>query len=97
MFVGRLGLGDSFRIGSAKESTCLRVGGLFRFSRNPMYVGVYSTLIASALYTASPIVLFLAVFIIGVHHCIVRAEERHLSGAFGQEYTSYCTRVRRYL
>ncbi|RPI20769.1 MAG: hypothetical protein EHM61_26340, partial [Acidobacteria bacterium] len=57
LFSGRLGLGNSFRIGSAKESTSLRMVGLFRWSRNPMYVGVYATLIASALYTANPILL----------------------------------------
>jgi len=97
LLTGRLGLGDSFRIGSAKESTTLRVHGLFRFSRNPMYVGMFSTLLASALYTANPIVLVLALFIIWVHHAIVRAEEQHLRNVFGQEYTTYCARVRRYL
>ncbi len=97
MFIGRFGLGDSFRIGAARESTSLRVAGLFRFSRNPMYVGVYATLLASVLYTANPIVFLLAVFVIAVHHRIVRAEEQHLSGVFGQEYTAYCACVRRYL
>ncbi len=97
LLTGRLGLGDSFRIGSAKEITTLRSNGLFRFSRNPMYVGMYATLLASALYTANPIVLLLALFIIGVHHLIVRAEERHLAKVFGQDYAAYCARVRRYV
>ena len=47
LFIGRLGLADSFRIGSPKESTRLKVGGLFQFSRNPMYLGVYATLLAA--------------------------------------------------
>ncbi|MFB3903982.1 MAG: isoprenylcysteine carboxylmethyltransferase family protein [Acidobacteriota bacterium] len=97
LLAGRVGLGDSFRIGSARESTTLRVNGLFRLSRNPMYVGMYLTLIASALYTANPIVLLVALFVIGVHHAIVRAEERHLRKVFGEEYAVYCARVRRYL
>ena len=41
LLVGRLGLGSSFRVGSARESTRLTVGGLFRLSRNPMYLGMY--------------------------------------------------------
>jgi protein-S-isoprenylcysteine O-methyltransferase Ste14 len=97
LFIGRLGLGESFRIGSAKEATRLRVNGLFRFSRNPMYVGVYTTLLAAVLYTLNPIVLVVAVFVIAVHHRIVLAEEDHLRGVFGQEYTDYCGRVRRYV
>ncbi len=97
LLIGRLGLGESFRIGSARESTRLKVGGLFSFSRNPMYVGVYATLLAATVYTLNPVVLLVAVFIIAVHHRIVLAEEEHLRGVFGREYTDYCGRVRRYL
>jgi protein-S-isoprenylcysteine O-methyltransferase Ste14 len=97
LFIGRLGLGDSFRIGSPREATRLRVNGLFRFSRNPMYLGVYATLLAAVLYTLNPAVLLVAAFVIAVHHRIVLAEEGHLRGVFGEEYTDYCHRVRRYL
>ncbi len=41
LFAGRFGLGSSFRIGSPRESTRLKVTGLFGLSRNPMYLGVY--------------------------------------------------------
>ena len=97
LFVGRFGLGDSFRIGHPKESTRLKVDGLFRVSRNPMYLGVYSTLLASVLYTLNPVLLLFGAFIVAVHHRIVLAEETHLRNAFGKEYTEYCCRVRRYL
>ncbi len=97
LFIGRFGLGDSFRIGSAKEATRLKTGGLFQFSRNPMYLGVYATLVASALYTLNPILFLVAAFVIVVHHRIVLAEEGHLQKTFGEEYTEYCRRVRRYL
>jgi len=94
---GRLGMADSFRIGSARESTCLKTGGLFRFSRNPMYVGVYATLLGCVLYTLNPILLLVGLFVVAVHHRIVLAEEQHLQKAFGAEYADYCGRVRRYL
>jgi protein-S-isoprenylcysteine O-methyltransferase Ste14 len=97
LFIGRFGLGDSFRIGAPKESTRLKVNGLFRFSRNPMYVGVNATLLASVLYTRSPVILSIALFIAAVHHWIVLAEERYLLSAFGEEYAHYCHRVKQYL
>ena len=97
LFIGRLGLADSFRIGSPKESTRLKVGGLFHFSRNPMYVGVYATILAAVLYTPNPVVLLVGVFVVAVHHRIVLAEEQHLQNTFGSEYADYCSRVRRYL
>jgi len=97
LFAGRLGLGRSFRIGSPKESTVLQAEGLFRLSRNPMYLGVYATVLAAALYTVNPVLLLLAIFIIAVHHRIVLAEEKYLRQAFGEAYAEYCRRVRRYL
>lgn len=97
LFIGRLGLADSFRIGSPKENTRLKVDGLFQFSRNPMYLGVYATLLAGVLYTLNPLVLAVAAFVVVVHHKIVLAEEQHLQTAFGAEYAAYCRRVRRYL
>ncbi|MCL5019325.1 MAG: isoprenylcysteine carboxylmethyltransferase family protein [Patescibacteria group bacterium] len=97
LLIGRFGLGDSFRLGSPRESTNLKVGGLFSFSRNPMYLGVYATLLASFLYTLNPLLFLIGVFVIAVHHKIVLAEEQHLQKAFGKEYLDYCNRVRRYL
>jgi len=97
LFAGRLGLGSSFRLGSPREQTRLTVGGLFRISRNPMYLGVYSTLLASVLYTLSPLVLIVGAFVAVVHHRIVLAEERYLRSVFGPEYAMYCSRVGRYL
>jgi protein-S-isoprenylcysteine O-methyltransferase Ste14 len=97
LFIGRFGLGNSFRLGTSKESTNLRVDGIYRFSRNPMYLGVYATVLASVLYTLNPVVLLLAAFVIAVHHKIVLAEEEHMRKVFGQEYVDYCRRVRRYI
>jgi protein-S-isoprenylcysteine O-methyltransferase Ste14 len=97
LFAGRTGLGDSFRIGSPKERTGLKTTGLYRFSRNPMYVGVYTTLCAAVLSSLNPIVLLVSAYVIAVHHRIVLAEEAQLRRVFGEEYRTYCSRVRRYL
>ena len=97
MYLGRFRLGDSFRLGNSKESTDLRTGGLFRLSRNPMYMGVYATIAASLLYMMNPVIILLGTFVIAVHHAIVLAEEKHLQNVFGREYAEYCSRVGRYV
>ena len=97
LFIGRFSMGESFRIGSPKENTHLKVRGLFSISRNPMYLGVYSTIMATVLYTLNPILCLVAIFIIAVHHKIVLAEEVYLQKEFGEEYQTYRGRVRRYL
>jgi protein-S-isoprenylcysteine O-methyltransferase Ste14 len=97
LFLGWTGLGESFRIGEPKEKTSLKRTGLYSFSRNPMYVGVYATIFASILYTANPVALAIGAFIILVHHRIILAEEKYLSKTFGKEYYAYCASVRRYL
>jgi protein-S-isoprenylcysteine O-methyltransferase Ste14 len=97
LFSGRAGLGDSFRIGSPKESTGLKRTGLYRFSRNPMYVGVDATLCAAVVGTLNPVLLLIAFYVIAVHHRIVIAEEVELARVFGQAYRTYCSQVRRYI
>jgi protein-S-isoprenylcysteine O-methyltransferase Ste14 len=62
-----------------------------------MYVGVYATLCAAVVGTLNPIVLLAAVYVIAVHHGIVRAEEAQLRRALGEPYRTYCSQVRRYL
>ncbi len=97
LFLGRFGLGSSFRLGTPKESTGLRTGGVYRISRNPMYLGVYATVLASVLYTLNPLVLVVGAFVVYVHHAIVLAEEKYMRMAFGREYEEYCRRVGRYM
>jgi len=97
LFVGRFSLGTSFRTGISKEKTRLERDGIYRYSRNPMYLGIYSTLLSACLYTLNPIVLAVAAFIVVVHHNIVLSEERHLRVVFRADYEEYCRRVRRYL
>lgn len=97
LFAGRIGLGSSFRVGCPEEETKLRTGGIFRFSRNPMYFGLDATLLAAALYTLNPLILLVGAGIAAVHHRIILAEEECLRKMFGREYEEYCGRVGRYL
>jgi protein-S-isoprenylcysteine O-methyltransferase Ste14 len=97
LYLGRFRLGDSFRLGTPQENTSLKTEGLFRLSRNPMYVGVFATIAASCLYTLNPIVVLLGAFVIVIHHIIVLAEEEHMQKVFGRKYLDYCNHVRRYI
>jgi Putative protein-S-isoprenylcysteine methyltransferase len=97
LYLGRFRMGDSFRLGTPKEDTRLRTDGLFSLSRNPMYVGMYATIVASSLYTLSPVVILLGASVVAVHHSIVLAEEGHMQKVFSREYPEYCSRVRRYI
>jgi protein-S-isoprenylcysteine O-methyltransferase Ste14 len=97
LFLGRVELGSSFRLGTPREETSLKVSGLYRFSRNPMYLGVYATVFASIIYTVNPVVIVVGVFVVAVHHKIILAEEEYMQKVFGQEYLEYSRRVRRYL
>jgi protein-S-isoprenylcysteine O-methyltransferase Ste14 len=72
-------------------------GGPFRFSRNPMYVGltvVYLGL-SVVLNAAWPLVL-LPVVLAGLVRFVVAREERYLGETFGDEYAEYCRRVPRF-
>jgi protein-S-isoprenylcysteine O-methyltransferase Ste14 len=76
----------------------LVVRGLYRYSRNPMYVGVLTVLLGWAvLFQATR--LFLYAICVGVcfHLFVVLYEERQLARQFGSEYQDYCTYVGRWL
>lgn len=79
-------------------TTSLVTGGVFRFSRNPMYLGLLLFLIAWAVYLLNGLALILVpVFVIYMNRFQIEPEERALSSLFGPEYTSYQARVRRWL
>jgi protein-S-isoprenylcysteine O-methyltransferase Ste14 len=97
LFAGRFSLGNCFRIGIPGDKCGLRVRGLYKISRNPMYVGIYATVLAATLSTLNALVAFSGFIVILVHHKIILAEEDYLARTFGRDYEEYCRRVRRYL
>jgi len=72
--------------------------GVYRFSRNPMYVGFLLALIGWATFLSHTLpFLFLPVFIAYMNHFQISPEERALSDKFGDEYETYKQAVRRWL
>lgn len=94
---GAIYLGPSLRVGLPDEPTRLRSHGVYRITRNPIYLGIYLTVAGSALAVPTVLNFVAAVTAIALHHRIVRAEERFLAERFGAEWEEYRRRVPRYL
>jgi len=81
-----------------KPSLAIVTSGPFRFTRNPLYLGV--TLIYCGLALISNtwwcFVLLVPVLLL-IHFGVVAREERYLERKFGDSYRDYRARVRRYL
>ncbi len=81
-----------------QESSVLVVEGPFRYSRNPMYLGMLLISGGAALLLGTVTPLFvIPVFATLIQRRFIRAEEAALERKFGREYTRYRTRVRRWL
>jgi len=81
-----------------KPTTALALGGPYRFTRNPMYVGlalmqVGVALAANALW---PLV-FVVLSVIVVQRAVIVPEEAYLERKFGAPYVEYKQRVRRWI
>lgn len=79
-------------------TSSLVTNGVYRFTRNPMYIGLLFTLLGWAVFLASPpALLYLAVFVLYMNRLQIEPEERVLAALFGADYAAYRTRVRRWL
>lgn len=80
------------------KANALVLGGLYAYSRNPMYVGFACILLAwivrlgnAAAFAALP------AFILYIHRFQIRPEERFLEAKFGDAYRAYKGRVRAWI
>ncbi|WP_313603799.1 methyltransferase family protein [Comamonas jiangduensis] len=72
--------------------------GVYRYSRNPMYVGFALLLLAWACYLAAPWALLgVLAFVLYIQHFQIAPEERALAQIFGDEFQRYRAQVRRWL
>lgn len=76
----------------------LVINGLYRFVRNPMYVGILTMLLGEALLFAQAMLLYYAAIVFLGFNLFVRLyEEPTLRRLFGEAYEQYCNRVPRWL
>lgn len=71
--------------------------GIYRFSRNPMYVAYFIYFISCAMITHSMVLLYIVLVFGFSSHWIVLSEERWCINQFGDEYKNYMKKVRRYI
>lgn len=95
--VSFVNLGKSTRMGLPSEKTVLKTRGIYRLSRNPMYVGFNLITIASMVFSLNVFVIILGTYSLIVNHFIIKGEELFLIKIFGQDYNIYVKKVRRYL
>lgn len=92
-----LQLGTSLRFYLPEQETTLITTGIYAFSRNPFYIGLYTTYIG--LFFLLPSVIYLLGFIFFVlnNHFRILLEEQFLKNQFGKKYEEYCKKTGRYL
>ena len=95
----------SFRVHQAavnptKPETSSQVvdSGIYKYSRNPMYLAMLLALVAFACYLQSPLnLLICGLFVCYITKYQIVPEERMLIKLFGEDYVSYKNKVRRWL
>lgn len=81
-----------------ETASTLVTGGIYRVTRNPMYVGLLFVLVGWAAFLCAPWTLAGPVaFVAYMTRFQIAPEERVLMSAFGEVYVSYKARVRRWL
>jgi protein-S-isoprenylcysteine O-methyltransferase Ste14 len=81
-----------------EESSHLMTNGLYRFTRNPMYLGFTLILIGAAILMSSLTPFFIIpLFVILIEKKFVVREEQMLSMKFGPAWQEYASRTRRWV
>lgn len=91
-------VGTSFSPTEPERASTLVRDGIYRYTRNPMYVGLLFALLAWALWLGHPLSLVLVpVYVLYMNRFQISVEERVLADKFGGAYLQYKREVRRWL
>lgn len=81
-----------------KGASNLLTGGLFGWSRNPIYIGFALSYLGFAIAMDAPLALALLVpCLVIIDRMVIPREEAHLTSVFGSQYEAYRQKVRRWL
>ncbi len=81
-----------------KPTPSIVSGGIYRYTRNPMYVGMALIQAGIGIGTGALwIVVMVVPVMVGIYFTAVRPEEAYLESKFGEEYLRYKSSVRRWI
>jgi protein-S-isoprenylcysteine O-methyltransferase Ste14 len=81
-----------------QEASRLLTHGIYRISRNPMYLGLLLTLCAWVIWLQNLLGAILPpLFVLLINRCHIEPEERRLRNSFGATYRNYLRQTRRWL
>jgi protein-S-isoprenylcysteine O-methyltransferase Ste14 len=81
-----------------KPASSLQISGIYSVSRNPMYLGLLFYYLGLALIFGNWWTIFLIpVLVLLIHYLVIVPEEKYLLRAFGNSYTEYTRKVRRWI
>lgn len=93
-----VGMRDSWRAGIPEgDKTKLVTRGIYRFSRNPAFLGFDLSYIGILLMLFNPLTLIFTLFAIVMLHLQILQEEKYMEATFGDEYLDYKRHTLRYL
>jgi protein-S-isoprenylcysteine O-methyltransferase Ste14 len=97
-YIAQGNMKKSWRVGiDQQQKTDLVTTGIFRYSRNPIYVGMLASIIGLFMVTPNGFTLLLLVIGYLLIQVQVRVEEDFLLGMHGDEYVNYKASVRRFI
>jgi len=89
---------DSWRAGiPEKDTTTIITNGIYKFSRNPAFLGFDLVYLGILCMFFNPILLVCTIFTIIIFHLQILQEEKYLSRIFAEQYSTYKNTVRRYI
>ena len=100
--IGLIGFNFFQQIGATFDptgpATVLATGGIYQYTRNPMYLGAMIFFFGLALGQRSGWLLVLVpVVVFALEKLAIEPEEAYLTRRFGDDYRAYCTKVRRWV
>ena len=82
-----------------EQAAAMVTSGVYRFTRNPMYLGMFCLLVAWAAWLGrlAPFLAVLPAFVLYMNRFQILPEERALEQRFGAAFREYAARVRRWI
>lgn len=87
---------NSWRVGIPEEKTALVTNGIYRWSRNPAFVGFDLLYLSMCLLFFNILLLVISVWAAVMLHLQILQEEEHMKRMFGEDYINYMKHTFRY-